>query len=42
MKKYGAPEVEITEINNSDVITTSPGTETSKRDETDGIWDLNH
>ena len=41
MKKYKAPELDIILILNDDIITTSPGTETSKRDENDGIWDLN-
>ena len=42
MKKYTNPKIEIVEIKSADIITTSPGTETSKKDETDGIWDLNH
>ena len=42
MKKYETPSNEVVELEASDVITTSPGTETSKRDENDGIWDLNH
>ena len=41
MKKYMNPEIEVVEINANDVITTSPGTETSVQDETDGVWDLN-
>ena len=41
MKNYTNPEIEIVEINTSDIITTSPGTETSPQDETDGVWDLN-
>ena len=41
MKNYTNPEIEIVEINTSDIITTSPGTETSPKDEDDGIWDLN-
>ena len=41
MKNYTNPEIEIVEINTSDIITTSPGTETSPKDETDGVWDLN-
>lgn len=40
MKKYAIPELEITEINTSDIITTSPGTETTPKDESDGIWNL--
>ena len=42
MKKYNTPDFEVVEVVVSDIITTSPGTETSKKDETDGIWDLNH
>ena len=42
MKLYNTPEIEVVELMASDLITTSPGTETSKRDENDGIWDLNH
>ena len=41
MKKYLNPEIEVMDVKTPDIITTSPGTETSKRDETDGIWDLN-
>ena len=41
MKKYTNPEFEIIEVEFKDVITTSPGTETSPKDEDDGIWDLN-
>lgn len=40
MKKYAIPELEITEINTSDIITTSPGTETTPKEDNDGIWDL--
>ena len=40
MKKYMNPEVEIVEIDSADVIVTSPGTETTPKDEQDGIWDL--
>ena len=40
MKKYMNPEIEVVELNTSDVITTSPGTETPAYDEMDGIWDL--
>ena len=42
MKKYETPEIKITFLNVQDIITTSPGTETTKKDESDGIWDLNH
>ena len=41
MKNYKNPEIEIIDITVDDVITTSPGTETSPKDEDDGIWDLN-
>ena len=41
MKIYKNPEIEIIDIMVDDVITTSPGTETSPKDEDDGIWDLN-
>ena len=42
MKNYINPEMEVIKLSTEDIITTSPGTETSKRDENDGIWDLNH
>ena len=40
MKKYIDPELEIIELKANDIITTSPGTETTPKDEGDGIWDL--
>ena len=40
MKIYENPEFEIIKVSAEDVITTSPGTETSPKDENDGIWDL--
>ena len=40
MKKYIDPELEIIELKANDIITTSPGTETTPKDESDGIWDL--
>ena len=40
MRKYNNPELEMIEIEKTDIITTSPGTETTPKDETDGIWDL--
>ena len=40
MKIYENPEFEIIKIGAEDVITTSPGTETTPEDENDGIWDL--
>ena len=39
MKKYLNPE--ILGLSSDDIITTSPGTETTPKDENDGIWDLN-
>ena len=42
MKKYTSPELLLVEISADDVITTSPGTETTPKDEQDGIWDLSH
>ena len=40
MKKYINPEIEISEVDLNDIITTSPGTETPKYEENDGVWDL--
>ena len=40
MKKYNNPELEITLLNADDIITTSLGTETTPKEEGDGIWDL--
>ena len=40
MKKYITPELDLIEISTTDVITTSPGTETPRYDESDGIWEL--
>ena len=40
MKKYNNPEIEIVEIEVKDIIKTSPGTETTPKDDNDGIWDL--
>ena len=42
MKKYINPEIEVVKVNTADIITTSPGTETTPKDENDGIWDLSH
>ena len=41
MKKYESPEFKMYDLDASDVITTSPGTETTPKDEDGGIWDLN-
>ena len=40
MKKYIDPELEIIELEANDIITTSIGTETTPKDDNDGIWDL--
>ena len=40
MRKYSNPELEIIEFEENDIITTSPGTETTPKDDNDGIWDL--
>ena len=40
MKKYNNPELEIVELDAKDIITTSLGTETTPKDDNDGIWDL--
>ena len=40
MKEYTNPALEIIEIGAKDIITTSPGTETTPKDDNDGIWDL--
>ena len=40
MKKYNNPELEIIELEVNDIITTSPGTETTPKDDNDGIWSL--
>ena len=40
MKKYNNPELEIIELEVNDIITTSLGTETTPKDDNDGLWDL--
>ena len=40
MKKYTNPEIEVVKVETSDIITTSPGTETPWYEESDGIWDF--
>ena len=40
MKNYVNPEIEIVKLSADDIITTSPGTDTTPKDESDGIWDL--
>ena len=40
MKNYQAPKTEVVEVNEEDVLTTSPGTETPWYEETDGSWEI--
>ena len=40
IKKYVSPEAEVVKVMTSDIITTSPGTETPPYEENDGIWEL--
>ena len=40
MRKYTNPKFEMVEIDVADIITTSPGTETTPEDETDGNWEI--
>ena len=40
MRKYENPELEIIKLDVTDIITTSLGTETTPKDDNDGIWDL--
>ena len=40
MKNYIIPMLEIIEIDVTDIISTSPGTETDIMDETDGSWEI--
>ena len=40
MKDYKAPDLEIVKLCAGDIITTSPGTETTPKEDHDGIWDL--
>jgi len=40
IKKYTNPEIEVVEVKTSDIITTSPGTETPWYEESDGIWEM--
>ena len=39
MKVYKSPEIEIVNLN-EDIIRTSPGTETTPKDEPNGNWKL--
>ena len=40
MKKYMNHEIEVVEVMASDIITSSPGTETPWYEETDGSWEI--
>ena len=40
MRKYILPKIEMIELSVDDIITTSPGTETTPKEDNDGIWDL--
>jgi hypothetical protein len=40
MKEYVTPEIEKVTLSDCDVITASPGTETTPIPENGGIWDL--
>ena len=40
MKKYTSPELDLVTLAACDVITASPGTETTPKPDNDGIWDL--
>lgn len=40
MKEYVNPKIDVVKIESADIITTSPGTETTPKDDNDGIWDL--
>ena len=40
MRKYENPELEIIKFDVTDIITTSLGTETTPKEDNDGIWDL--
>ena len=40
MKKYNNPEFDIIKLDVTDIITSSLGTETTPKDDNDGIWDL--
>ena len=42
MKKYENPILSVVKVDEEDIITTSPGTETTPKDESDGVWDLSH
>ena len=39
-KGYIAPELEVVKLEEDNIITTSPGTETTPKEDNDGIWDF--
>jgi hypothetical protein len=41
MEKYTSPEITLVIAESNDIITTSPGTESSIIDTDPGVWDLN-
>ena len=40
MKNYVSPEIEITMMNETDIIATSLGTETSRIENEEGFWEI--
>ena len=40
MERYENPIIELIEIDVTDIISTSPGTETDIMDEADGSWEI--
>ena len=40
MRKYIPPELDVIELEREDIITTSLGTETTPKEDNDGIWDF--
>ncbi len=40
VKSYMTPELEVIELDAKDIITTSLGTETTPKEDNDGIWDF--
>ena len=40
MNEYKRPEIELILLNEKSIITTSPGTETTPKDDGDGSWEI--
>lgn len=40
MRKYITPELDVIELEREDIMTTSLGTETTPKEDNDGIWDF--